>query len=321
MKNLKQTDDKRGPVKKNHLQYTPLCRKRNKLPSGTKHIVVIAFPNYLFHNEMAIRFLSCSNPYPVEMDPGCFPPVRSLVSEYAPFVLYDFCLICLPAVSNDSCFTYIYSYVPKFGVPCYSGSPKIKNTFCAGGGACVPLYKDYPETYTGNSIKPPATTQSGYPLKSGIPFDDKKKVVVMKKKRAQTLSSEHYKTSVPKENGSNMPALKTPTSVPACEYCASNSIADYGFQAWLLWVPGRDGQQLIDQANPRVRLEHERVMKEERGQNCCLCGLLLLSIFMAAALLTVAFYDRMMSQASTNLTRSQEIDSPIYFGDFEFNQQ
>uniref|UniRef100_A0A915IPX6 Uncharacterized protein n=1 Tax=Romanomermis culicivorax TaxID=13658 RepID=A0A915IPX6_ROMCU len=30
------------------------------------------FPIHLVGNELAIRFLSCSNPYPVEMDPGCF---------------------------------------------------------------------------------------------------------------------------------------------------------------------------------------------------------------------------------------------------------
>uniref|UniRef100_A0A915K2C7 Uncharacterized protein n=1 Tax=Romanomermis culicivorax TaxID=13658 RepID=A0A915K2C7_ROMCU len=30
------------------------------------------FPSKLILNEIAVRFLSCSNPYPVNMDPGCF---------------------------------------------------------------------------------------------------------------------------------------------------------------------------------------------------------------------------------------------------------
>uniref|UniRef100_A0A915HIA8 Uncharacterized protein n=1 Tax=Romanomermis culicivorax TaxID=13658 RepID=A0A915HIA8_ROMCU len=74
--------------------------------------------------------------------------LRSQESEYAPFLIYDFCLKCVSDYSNDSCSTFIDVFAPLFGIPCYSGSPKSINTFCAGFKSCVPLYKEYPETYS-----------------------------------------------------------------------------------------------------------------------------------------------------------------------------
>uniref|UniRef100_A0A915L9N0 Uncharacterized protein n=1 Tax=Romanomermis culicivorax TaxID=13658 RepID=A0A915L9N0_ROMCU len=160
------------------------------------------------------------------------------------------------------------------------------------------------------------------------------KVVVIREKRPQILA--------PKKRRSNMPAPNTGTDVPTylwkgqdqCEISrqisghqsghkhiayktksptATARPAYYGYQGAL-------GSNLLTKQIDRVRLEHERVMKEERGQNCCLCGLLALSIFVAAALLAVGFYDRTMPRGSTNLTKSEEIDSPIYFAEVEINQ-
>uniref|UniRef100_A0A915J6K5 Chitin-binding type-2 domain-containing protein n=1 Tax=Romanomermis culicivorax TaxID=13658 RepID=A0A915J6K5_ROMCU len=114
------------------------------------------WPDNMFFSEMAVRFLSCNNPMPVEMDPLCFmkhnsfenDPSRIEQADDIPFVLYELCEICNKSTEPHPAACYpdqSSEQSMQFGYPCVSGT-KMK-TYCAGDYSCVATYKDSPDSY------------------------------------------------------------------------------------------------------------------------------------------------------------------------------